>query len=144
MFCPKCGKEIAGSPAFCPHCGTRLGPGQAANKPKLSVIAGVLDIIGGGLGLLTGLGLLIFFAIVFNVAAVEDDILYGFFYAVLVPCFLVIAVGGVMAIVGGIYALKRKNWPVALIGAIAAALGMGVLGIAALVLTVLAKDEFER
>jgi len=45
--------------------------------------------------------------------------------------------------VGGIYALQGKKWPLALTGSIAAALPFSLLGIAAFVVTVLTKDEFE-
>lgn len=136
MFCPKCGKEMAGSPAFCPYCGVHMGAIETG-KAKLSVIAGVLDIISGVFALLMGLGLLIFLIVV--------PLDAGFPYALLLlPGLLLTAGGGVLAIVGGTYALKRRNWVLALAGAAAAALGMGILGIAALVLTALSRDEFER
>lgn len=136
MFCPKCGKEMAGSPAFCPYCGVHLGAVETG-KAKLSAIAGVLDIISGVFALLMGLGLLIFLIVV--------PLDAGFPYALLLlPGLLLTAGGGVLAIVGGTYALKRRNWVLALAGAAAAALGMGILGIAALVLTALSRDEFER
>ena len=102
MFCPKCGKEITGSPAFCPHCGTRLGPGQLANKPKLSVIAGVLDIISGILGLLTGLGFLVFLIVVLNLFSGDPEISEGVFYIAILPALLLGAGGGLVAIIGGI------------------------------------------
>jgi len=137
MFCPKCGKEMAGSPAFCTYCGTLLGAAQTTSKPRLSLIAGILDIISGIFALLMGLGLLIFLIAV----PLKADFPYGL---ILLPGLLVTAGGGALAIVGGMYALRRKNWGMALVGAVAAALGMGVLGIVALVLTALAKDEFER
>lgn len=137
MFCPRCGKEAAGAPQFCPHCGAHLGPVEAPRKPKLSAIAGILDIVSGILGLVTGIGFFIFLILV----PLDVDIPYGLIF---IPSLLLTAVAGVLAIVGGAYALKRKNWGMALVGAVAAALGMGVLGIAALVLTALSRDEFER
>ena len=136
MFCPRCGKEIAGRPGFCPYCGVHLGALQT-DKAKLSVIAGVLDIISGVFALLMSLGLLIFLIVV----PLEADFPYAL---LLLPGLLLMAGGGVLAIIGGAYALKRRNWVLALAGAAAAALGMGVLGIAALVLTALSRDEFER
>jgi hypothetical protein len=50
---------------------------------------------------------------------------------------------GILAIVGGIYALQRKIWGLALAGSIAAFFPSWILGIAAIVLTALSKNEFE-
>ncbi len=137
MFCPRCGREVAGSPAFCPNCGTHLGAVQAGSKPKLSAAAGILDMVCGVFAILFALGLLIFLILV----PFEADIPYGL---IVLPGLIIMAGGGVLAIVGGIHALKRRSWAMALAGAAAAALGMGILGVAALVLTALSRDEFER
>lgn len=137
MFCAKCGKEIAGNPSFCPNCGNHLGYGQAGSKPKLAGIAGILDIAGGVIGLLVSLGLLVFISLI----SLDADFPFGLFF---LPVFFVPAGGGVLAIVGGIYALRRKNWGLAMAGAIGAAVGVTILGVAALVLTALARDEFEK
>jgi hypothetical protein len=65
----------------------------------------------------------------------------------LVPIFtalaLPFAIVGILAIVGGIYALRRKIWGLALAGSIAAFFPSWLLGIAAIVLTALSKKEFE-
>lgn len=137
MFCPRCGKEVAGNPSFCPNCGHHLSAGQAASKPRLAGIAGILDIASGVLSLLMSLGLLAFISLI----SWGVDIPFGLFF---VPAFFVTAGGGALAIIGGIYALKRKNWGLAMAGAIAATLGMGILGIAALVLTALYREEFDQ
>ena len=53
---------------------------------------------------------------------------------------------GVVALIGGIHALRRRRWGLALAGAICAALpGMplGLPGIAAIVFISLTKEEFE-
>ena len=47
-----------------------------------------------------------------------------------------------LALVGGILALQRKKWAWALAGSIAAALSLILLGIPAIVLIALSKDEF--
>ena len=50
----------------------------------------------------------------------------------------------ILAIVGGIYALQRKIWGLALAGSIAAFFTPSwVLGVAAIVFTALSKNEFE-
>ena len=48
-----------------------------------------------------------------------------------------------LALVGGIFALQRKRWAWALASSIAAALSLILLGIPAIVLIALSKDEFE-
>jgi hypothetical protein len=50
---------------------------------------------------------------------------------------------GILAVVGGIFALRRKRWKGALTGAIAAALSLLPLGIAAIVLIASSRDEFD-
>ena len=54
----------------------------------------------------------------------------------------VILISGILPIIGGIYALQRKIWGLALAGSICAIPGSG-LGIPATIFIVLAKDEFE-
>jgi hypothetical protein len=45
--------------------------------------------------------------------------------------------------VGGIYALKRKVWGLALAGCICALIGPWILGIPAIIFVALGKNEFE-
>lgn len=63
----------------------------------------------------------------------------GILVAIAVP----LAALAVLAMVGGILALQRKSWGLALAGSIAAVLPFSLLGIAALILTALSRDEFE-
>jgi hypothetical protein len=49
-----------------------------------------------------------------------------------------------LAIIGGVCALRRKNWAMALVGSIAVIWPTSVVGIAAVVLNIMARDEFER
>ena len=130
MFCPKCGKEVAGNPTFCPGCGARL-----TKATWQSTTAGILDIIDGCLNALVVLGLIV--AIV-NVSDEPGTL------AILVPIAVLFAVKIILAIVGGICALQRKNWGMAIVGAIAACLPFSLLGIAALILTALSRDQFSQ
>jgi len=130
-------------------------------KPK---VAGILDIIAGSQCLIAGSGIFLF-----GVACSCGDG-YGasqvlvFCSAIALPLFIV----GTLAIRGGLYALKRKRWRLALAGSIAAFLPLCILwlaiivvftahwdslnafflfgslfGIASIVFTVQSKDEFE-
>ena len=52
---------------------------------------------------------------------------------------------GIVAIIGGIYALRRERWGLALAGAICALVPpAGILGIPAIIFIILGKDEFKE
>ena len=96
----------------------------------LSIIAGVFGLLGaiivgviggtiGGLELIPGVGMLL--------AAIE------------IPLIII----AIIAIVGGIYALKRRIWGLALAGAICSLLSVWFLGIPAIIFVILGKGGFE-
>jgi hypothetical protein len=96
-------------------------------------VAGILSIIAGSIGVIIGI----------VVAAVGG---IGWFFAM--PWFSAIAapiiVVGVIAIIGGIYALRREFWGLALAGSICALLGpWAILGILAIIFVSLGKGEFK-
>ncbi len=123
------------------------------NKTWIPVAAGILDIISGALQLgvsLSAIGLIIF---------------RGWSIAGINPFSLIFTLPwlgtGVVAILGGIYIIQRKKWNLAFFGSLAAFIPLGVLvtfysfalnqpawaavllvGIAAIVLTVLSRNEF--
>jgi len=132
LFCSKCGKETTENAAFCTGCGASLIPVQPAKKRVLSTIAGIVEIAAG---VLTAL-----LTIVFVVAMLVAEDLPSWY--VLFPITTVIL--GALAIIGGICALRRRNWGMALAGAIAVIWPTSVVGIAAVVLNIVARDEFER
>ena len=95
--------------------------------------AGILCIIAGAIAVITGI-----------VIAVVGGIGWLFwmpwFSAIGAPIIVV----GVIAIVGGSYALKRRAWGLALAGSICALLGpWAILGILAIIFVSLGKGEFE-
>jgi len=135
LFCSKCGRETTENAMFCAGCGASLGGGQPAVKKKyLSLAAGIIDIAAGGFSLVS----LLLMGIVMVVLAGDGEI--PLFMAA-IPLAMVIP--GVLAVVGGIFALRRRSWVMALIGSIALVVTSSVPGIAAVVLTVMARDEFE-
>jgi len=136
LFCSKCGKEVAEGAAFCAGCGASLTGGlPPEKKTQLSLAAGIIDIAAGGLSLVSLLFMVVF---LFIMAGSEEGMP---FFVVLIP--LAMLIPGVLAVVGGIFALRRRSWVMALIGSIGLILTSSVTGIAALVLTVMARDEFE-
>jgi len=105
------------------------------------MVAGILDIVSGALSffalVLFILGVLVFMA----VGGTDLPIQLG--PALVLTIAIPILIADALAIVGGIYALKRKRWGWALAGCIAAVFLSWPLAIAAIVLTVMSKDEFE-
>jgi hypothetical protein len=132
MYCPKCGKETAENATFCAGCGVSLAGGQPAKKKVLSTIAGIVEIIAGGLTAVM--------TIVFLIAMAVAEDLPGWY--VFFP--IVTTILSILAIIGGVCALRRKNWAMALVGSIAVIWPTSVVGIAAVVLNIMARDEFER
>ncbi len=116
-------------------------------QSRTSMVAGILDIISAVFKLFVVFGLII------AIIAAESGPYMGMFraawgfpanvIAILWTITIPLAILGILAMVGGIYALQGKNWPLALAGSIAAALPLSVVGIAAFIVTVLTRNEFE-
>jgi hypothetical protein len=102
------------------------------------MVAGILDIVAGSLGIILAIAL-IFVGVLMRFVPDMPPYLVPIFTALALP----FAIVGILAIVGGIYALRRKIWGLALAGSIAAFFPSWLLGIAAIVLTALSKKEFE-
>jgi len=96
----------------------------------LSIVAGAIQAIGGIIvGVAGG-----------TVAGLEAIPGVGsIFAAIAIPLIII----GIVAIVGGIYALKRKIWGLALAGSICSLIGPWLLGILAIIFVSLGKKEFE-
>ncbi len=121
-------------------------------------VGGILSIIAGSIGVLWAAGIL--FMAVFLGWAMNGVNWYdggyrydsppppeGFFvfFAVFYGGFGVfLAAVAVLAIVGGIFALKRKHWGWALAGAIGSAFAFFPCGVAAIVFVSMAKPEFAQ
>ncbi len=136
MFCPRCGREAIEKGLFCAGCGASLAVAPPAKKKMLGLIGGILEIVAGGIVVLIA-G---FIFVGMGLAATAED---GPPVLLLLLPLALLAVGA-LGIAGGICAVKRRKWGLALAGAIAVALPASELGIAALVLVALARDEFEQ
>jgi hypothetical protein len=109
-----------------------------SKKTAMPVIAGTLAIASGGLKLLVFLGLII--ASFFVIASPVPQ--FGIHPSAVLPLFNIPLVLGIVAIIGGIFAIQRKKFGLALIGSIAAFLPFSFLGLASIILIALSKDEF--
>ena len=113
------------------------------------VVAGILDIVSGAVGLITVACLIIAIGITggFYIPGTED--IPRFVPSLLTGIAVPLAIFSIISLVGGIYALQRKIWGLTLAGSITAIfasiplLGGLPVGITATVLTALSKNEFE-
>lgn len=114
------------------------------------MVAGILNIVSGGSGLFVVVGLIIVISVIGGSTYFEgkEDI-PEFVPALLLGIAVPLAFFSVMSLLGGIYAIQRKVWGLALAGSISAILAsipfLGGLpvGITATVLIALSKSEFE-
>ena len=105
--------------------------------------AGVLNVIAGVFGFVGGLVLVVF-------GSASGTFLHYFEFGMFqwVPVTLILATGipllilGILALIGGIYALRRKVWGLALAGSIATVLFSQLLGILAIIFVALSEEEF--
>ena len=171
MFCRNCGKELIGTPEICLSCGAKPLAGNsfcqscgAATDPLAEICmkcgvqmakavspagiewmptaAGILSIIAGVVGFFSG----ILVAVVGRIVGMDwvyelwmaGVPLIGFWIATIV----LIAIG-IVAIIGGIFAIRRRVWGMALAGAICSFPSRWILAIPAIVFLALSKQEFK-
>ena len=106
--------------------------------------AGILCIISGAAEIL--LGILIVFAgqtVLRFADFVGDEWVMDLVITVVMVVGPVWILLGVVALVGGVFALRRRFWGLALAGSICALSGATVLGILAIVFVVMGRSEFE-
>jgi hypothetical protein len=115
---------------------TQISP--VINKTAKPVVAGVFNIIVGAGCLLGVLGIIIA-ALVVAPFSLDIPFNMGFMFVLIA---IPLAALGVISIIGGIYDLQRKMWGWALAGSITTAIASNALGIVAIVLTALSKNEF--
>lgn len=110
------------------------------NKTRKPIVGGILTIVSGLLGLLG----IASYAIGFGDpgSGIGKGDMPPFVPSIIFGMSIPAAVIAVLAVAGGILALLRKKWRWSLAGSIAAALSLIILGIPAVVLIALSKDEF--
>ena len=126
-------------------------------KPWMPVVAGLLDIVSGALGVVVGL----FMSLrVFALKAAQatpgaapriaphagnyPQMPHMFFPGMGIAFGIALLVIGVLAIFGGVYALRLKAWGLALAGSIAAVITGPVIGLLSLIFTVLGREDFRK
>ena len=114
-------------------------------------IGGVLAIIAGAFGIFWLIGL-VFFMLVFYLMPYDSFNSYEpmmpndfltFFLVINVVIGGVFTLAGVLAIIGGIFSIRRNNWGLALAGAIAGTVTFFPCGVPALIFIAIGRNEFE-
>jgi hypothetical protein len=113
---------------------TPTGSPEAIKETWMPTVAGILSIIAGAGELIAGLAISTVGTVVTLFIAGLGGV-FGFPLIVL----------GIVAIVGGIYSLRRRAWGMALAGAICALFlpHVTVLGILAIIFVAISKQEFK-
>ena len=107
--------------------------------------SGIINIIVGAIELLMAIIMIIIGAVgaalLMNLANLEVPAwIVG---ALLIGCGVVYLIFGILAVVGGYYALKRKSWGMALTGGIMGVFLFWPLAAASIVFLVLSRREFK-
>jgi len=153
MFCRNCGKELTGNPEICPNCGapttelTEICPkcgARVAGKAEaggawMPLTAGILDLVAGVPTLIIGILVAAGFGGLGRFS-VSDIAGVGIIMGVIGVPLIIFAI---IAIVGGVFAIRRRMWGLALAGSIFALFCAWILGIPAIVFTVMGKKHFE-
>jgi hypothetical protein len=134
-FCHACGAETNPLAEICIKCGVRLAKAEVVGRRWMPTAAGILSIIAGAIGLLVG----VVVAAVGEIVGEAEGIVW--FGAISAP-FIGL---GIVAIIGGVFALRRRIWGLALAGAICSLCFppySWFLAIPAIVFVALSKREF--
>ena len=120
-----------------------------------AAIGGVLSIVAGAIGILIGLFYLaypLFLGFIFDsleeepayIAASGTDPFMLMMWLMFGAVFFFYLLLGALSIAGGVCAIKKKAWGLALAGAIASSMSFYYVGIAAVVLVAMAQPEFNK
>jgi hypothetical protein len=144
-ICLGCGMKISVESNVCPYCGKGVFR-KEKKEPVWSLIGGILGILSGIFGLVGGC-ILYVCAIVFGEIPFHGENSYPFFIGYIAGVYLAICatflmVCGIIAIMGGISAIKKERFVFAVVGVIFALFCGGIFGVLALVFIILGKDEF--
>jgi hypothetical protein len=109
VLCPKCGRRVPRGASFCPDCGAPIRKPPTVTRSGYLTAAGVLTIISACICILLG--------ILYTVVYI-DGVYRG--YRVHPPEYFLAGIFGLLGfaygLTAGILALKRRMFPVAIIG----------------------------
>jgi hypothetical protein len=110
-------------------------------------VAGILDIVAGAFGIILSCMMVLWLAAFYFITSIDTTEFHDFplaFMAIFfIPWAIFVLAAGILAIVGGIFALRKRKWSLALAGSIGAFFGSSPLGVAAIIFTAMSKSQFE-
>ncbi|MGB2581301.1 MAG: hypothetical protein WBD03_02380, partial [Thermoplasmata archaeon] len=124
----------------CPYCGHDFRVAMAG--PQTEKNESAMPLIGGIVVILSSIGYLIVGAAVLAGGSVASTVDIGWEGAGLAVCGAIVLILGVIALLGGVFAIQRKNFVLALLGAIFVL--PSILGIIGLILIAVSKSEFKN
>lgn len=121
----------------------------------MPLAGGVLNIVSGALGIISSIVLIIIMPIFSNIFSnlvfdssdfdgFDSDAFIVAFTVSFIVSSLLTLIPSIIAIVGGVFAIKRKRWGWALAGSICAVLCSSVMGVVAIVFIAMSKSEFTK
>jgi len=136
--CVSCGRSMAWDANVCPYCGhdyrsQAMAPSAAKRDSGSPVAGGVLILLGSLVYIVLGGIVAAGSTIAEEWTSVESA--WG------VACGLVGLALGIISLLGGIFAIQRKYWPLALIAGILTI--PTILGLIGLILVAVSRDAFE-
>ncbi|MDQ1372402.1 MAG: Zinc-ribbon protein [Candidatus Thermoplasmatota archaeon] len=140
-MCVQCGKSIAMDANVCQYCGKdyRVQPAPVKKQTVMPLIGGILVIIAALTEIYSGL-VVAFWGDTMNSLMPVD---LGFDTLTLI-CGLVFIILALIALIGGIFAIQRKKWSLAIVGAVFSLLGgYFILPLVGLILIAVSKSEFD-
>jgi len=152
--CVACGRTIQFDASVCPYCGhdyrIPLGMPAQTQKTWMPAVGGALVIIAGVLAIAMGA-----MYMTFDASDIEDigvalpaEYTAEDLAGMLTMCGVVLLVFAIVAIIGGIFGIRRKHFGLAIAGGVFGLLGIGffvgsVLALVGLILLAVARKEFE-
>lgn len=116
-------------------------PKTQSQKP---IIVGILNIVAGVFNLIgiMGIGIAIVVIRLGQGYWANHYRMDNFVTGILIGCIIFLAITGILALAGGIYALNRKKRAWVIVGCIASIVSEPILGIPATVLVVISDKEY--
>lgn len=114
---------------------------EKTGKP---VAAGVLNIVAGVIGLTWAFSALAAYIAMTVTLDIYIPVFPEFISGIVLAVAIISLLFSLLVMISGIFATQRRYWGLALAGSIVAVLGLFFLGIPALILVALSKDEFDQ
>ncbi len=149
--CISCGRPIDFNANVCPYCGydyrvQTMGP-PPIKKTNLPVAAGILVLLAGLLAIGNGVFYLLFPSSSLGSISLPPGVTQQDVENILQVCGSIEVIFGLVAIMGGVFAVQRKHFGLAIVGAVLGMLSLGftfggIFGFIGLILVAVSRKEF--